>query len=411
MTTADIVVIGAGAAGIAAARWLQDHGCRAILLEARSRVGGRAWTDTTHFGFPIDFGAAWLHSADVNPWTNVAREYGFELIERLPLWLRRIGAVEASPEYQAAWRAAYERNDDLISQAAAAGRDVAVADVVPADDHRPMFDAVMTWAVGADSDRISTIDYDRYENSQLNWAVREGLGSVVARAAERLDVRLNAPVTKIDWSGQGVAIETSQGRLEARAAIVTIPPPVLADESVLRFVPALPQALAEAVAGMQLGVANRVFFELEAGALPFEGSTHWIGTDRTSRTASYQTRPSGQEAMVAYFGGRLATELERDDQLETFARDELARIFGAAFTAKIRRAASSGWVQDRYARGSYSVASPGTAHLRERLQANLGERLFFAGEACSLESFGTIHGAWRSGVAAAEAALRTTTAT
>lgn len=411
MTTADIVVIGAGAAGIAAARWLQRQGRRVALLEARPRVGGRAWTDTTRLGFPVDFGAAWLHSADVNPWTNVARECGFGLIERSPLWLRRIGAVEASPEYSAAWRAAYERNDDLIAQAATAGRDVAVADVVPVDGHRPMFDAVMTWAMGADSDRISTVDYTRYENSDVNWAVRECLGALIARAAQDLDVRLSAAVTKIDWRGRNLAIDTAQGTVEARAAIVTIPPPVLADESSLRFVPALPQDVAEAIAAQQLGVANKVFFELEQGALPFEGSVHFVGTDRTSRTASYQTRPSGQEVLLAYFGGRLATDLERGKQLETFARDELARIFGAGFTARIRGTACSGWVQDPYSRGSYSVALPGTAHLRERLQAIVGERLFFAGEACSIQSFGTIHGAWHSGVRAAQAVLRTTSAT
>jgi monoamine oxidase len=411
MTTADIVVIGAGAAGIAAARWLQDHGRRATLLEARSRVGGRAWTDTTRFGFPIDVGAAWLHSADVNPWTNIAREYGFGLIERLPAWLRWIGAIEAPPEHQAAWGAAYDRNDELIAQAAAAGRDVAVADVVPVDEHRPMFDAVMTWAMGADSDRISTVDYTRYRNSNVNWALREGLGALIARAAQGLDVRLSAPVTRIDWSGARVAIETPQGTVEARSAIVTVPPTVLADESTLRFAPALPHPVAEAVAAMQLGVANKVFFELEPGALPFEGSVHMVGTDRSSRTAAYQTRPSGQEVLLAYFGGRLATELEREDQLETFAREELARIFDAGLVAKIRRSVSSGWAQDPYVRGSYSVALPGTAHLRERLQATVGERLFFAGEACSLESFGTIHGAWHSGVRAAEAALRTTSGT
>jgi monoamine oxidase len=411
MTATDIVVIGAGAAGIAAARWLRGQGQRPLVLEARSRVGGRAWTDTTQFGFPVDFGAAWLHSADVNPWTNVAREYGFRLIERLPLWLRRIGATEASPEYTAAWRAAYQRNDELIEQAAAAGRDVPVADVVPVDKHRPMFDAVMTWAVGADSDRISTVDYSRYENSDMNWAVREGVGALVARAARELDVRLNAPVTRIDWSGRNIAIDTAQGTVEARAAIITIPPTVLADESAVRFVPALPLDVANAVAAMQLGVANRVFLAMEPGALPFEGSTHFIGTDQTSHTASYQTRPSGQEVMVAYFGGRLASQLERAEQLEAFARDELARIFGAGFIARIRHTACSGWVRDPYSRGSYSVALPGAAHLRERLGAVVGERLFFAGEACSLESFGTIHGAWHSGVRAAQAALRTTAGT
>src|ERR1044072_9220694 len=135
MSASDIVIVGAGAAGIAAARHLKQAGLKPLLLEARDRVGGRAWTNVEAFGFPVDMGCAWLHSADLNPWMSYARQHGFKIIERSPVWRRRIGRDEASEAYKAASAAAYDRNDGLIQAAAGRGLDVAVADLIPDDAH------------------------------------------------------------------------------------------------------------------------------------------------------------------------------------------------------------------------------------------------------------------------------------
>lgn len=404
-----IAIVGAGAAGIAAGRWLQAAGHRPLILEARNRLGGRAWTDTATFGFPVDRGCQWLHSADQNPWMFYAREQGFEVIEQSPVWQRRIGALEASPEYLARWRVAYERNEALIAAAANMGRDVAVAELVPNDEHRPKFDAVMTWLMGTDSEYVSSIDYTRYADSGTNWSVRGGLGAVIARAAGTLDVRLDAAVREIDHSGPRIRLLTDVGTVEASAVIITVPTNVLAVRSI-RFLPELPVPFAEAVEGVPLGVANKVFFQMAPGALPYEGTVHFIGTDRSARTGSYATRPSGEEVLLGYFGGKLAMELEQRNELEAFARDELSRIFGSRFPDAIRHTLSTAWGSDPWARGSYSAALPGKAHGREQLNEPLNDRIFFAGEACSLEHFGTIHGAWHSGVSAAEKALEAVTA-
>jgi monoamine oxidase len=401
-----IVVIGAGSAGISAARTLQEHGEKAIVLEARSRVGGRAWSDSSTFGFPVDMGCAWLHSADLNPWTRYAREQGFTLIERSPIWQRRIGRNETTPEQRDAWFAAFQRNERLIAEAVRAGRDVAVADVVPQDRYRPLFDGVMTWLMGTDSDKVSTLDYDRYQDSDRNWAVTEGLGSVIAHAARDLDVRLDTPAQTIDWQGPRVRITTPRGDLEADAVIVTVPTTVLAEETAIRFSPALPPAYRDAFQGVPLGLANKVFFQMEPGTLPFDDSVNMVGTDQTVRTAAYQTRPSGHEVMMAYFGGSLARELEQSSQLESFAREQLSDIFGADFVRHIRRTLQTGWATDRWSRGAYSAALPGKARMREWLNEPVADRIFFAGEACSIEYFGTVHGARLSGTAAAKRALR-----
>jgi monoamine oxidase len=405
MSEVDIVIVGAGAAGIAAARWLQDHGAKPLLLEARSRVGGRAHTDTSAFGFPLDFGCAWLHSADQNPWAVLAREQGNTILERPPDWRRRVGKHELTPDERAAMGQAMERNFALAEAAVRAGRDVAVSELIPNDAIRAQFDAIMTWYIGIESDSVSSFDLAQFADSEVNWAVREGLGSVVARAAEPLDVRLNTPVQRIDWRGSSVSVHTSSGTIAARAVIVTASTNVLAAGGIA-FDPSLPAELQQALADVPLGIANKVFFRMQPGTLPFEGTTHFIGTDQTAHTGAYQVRPSGHDALLAYFGGRFARDLEQRGELERFARDELAGIFGRDFEQEIVDSVTVGWSQDPWARGSYSAARPGHARARESLEQPVGERLFLAGEACSIEHFGTIHGAWESGQRAAARALQ-----
>jgi monoamine oxidase len=400
-----IVIIGAGAAGIAAGMRLRERGVQPLIVEARSRVGGRAFTDVAALGVPVDMGAGWLHSADVNPWTAYARVNGFEVIERDPVWRRRIGARLTTPEEHAAWMAAWERNEALIAASVKAGRDLAVSEVVPNDEFRPIWDAVMTWLMGSESEQVSCLDFDRYEDTNRNWPVKQGLGAVIAHGARELDVRLETIVTAIDWTGLNLVIETSRGAIECDRVIVTIPTTVLASDAI-RFTPSLPDAYREAFAGIPLGVANKVFFTMEEGALPYEGTTNFIGTDETSRTGSYAVRPSGSDVLLAYFGGSLARELEMSGELDVFARDELKSIFGVEFVRKIRASLSSSWVSDPFSMGSYSAALPGKAHLREQLNRPVADRIYFAGEASSVNHFGTVHGAWHSAIEAAENILR-----
>ena len=402
--THDIVIVGAGAAGIAAARWLQAQGIDALIVEARDRIGGRAWTDSSTLGVPIDMGCAWLHSADRNPWTAYARSAGFAMIERSPVWQRRIDSEEASPEYLAQWYEAFARNEGIIAAAAAAGRDVPVAGLVPMDRFRPMFDAVMTWLMGVESEQVSSVDYARYADSDVNWAVPRGLGTLIAHAAESLSIQTAAPVRLVDYSGANVKVRTDRGEIEARAVIVTVPTSVLARETV-RFLPDLPVALIEAFAGVPLGKDSKVFFRMEPGAMPFADTVHFIGSDASSRTGSYATRPAGQDVLLAFYGGDFAMELEQRGELERFARDELSGILGTQFATRLQAAVSTTWLSDEWSRGAYSAALPGKAHMRERLQEPVAERLFFAGEACSVDYFGTVMGAWNSGIGAAERAL------
>lgn len=406
----DVVVIGAGAAGIAAAKHLVAARLAVKVVEARERLGGRAHTVPTGFGFAVDLGCEWLHSANINPWTRIAREIGFTVDETLPDWGRRVAWFQgdaAQREWQAAMDAFYTRLDHA---AELADDRPASSALEPDGKWNALLGAISNWANGAELDRVSAVDYGRYTPTYVNWRVIEGYGAVIARHGDGLPTAYGTTVERIDHGGPRIRVVTDRGALTARAVIVTLPTTVLAEGRV-KFSPSLPDKVA-AAAGLPLGVVNKLFLRLdEAGAkeLASESDRHLVGALDRVKTGSYQIQPHRWPVIAGFFGGELSAELERDgaDAMADFAAGELAGLFGAGIKAHLSPIAGSAWGADPFARGSYSMALPGHADDRAKLSAPVDNRLFFAGEACSIEHFGTAHGAYLSGAAAAAAVVKT----
>ena len=398
----DAVVIGAGAAGLAATRTLVERGFTVQALEARDRIGGRAHTDALTYGVPYDRGCAWLHSADINPFRRIAAELGFTVRERDATWRGRIGNL-APAEIDAANRG-IEAGFELIDAAGAAGRDVAASAVLPpSGPGRGELDAILTWVSGVDTPAVSTLDYFLYRDTGHNWPVMEGYGALVAAYGRALPVRLSTPATAIDWRGPGVRVATPAGDIEARLAIVTVSTGVLAAEQ-LAFSPALPPAKLTAIENLPLGIADKAVFGITGDPFGLPASSYAIAHEGTSRTASVEIRPFGRDIVICYFGGGYARELEENGGLVAAGEAALVNLFGASVRKHLSQPTATNWHLDPFARGAYSAARPGHAHRRADLAAPLGDRLFFAGEACSLDFFSTCHGAHLSGIDAALAA-------
>jgi len=400
----DVAVIGAGAAGVAAGHELAGAGLDVLLVEARDRIGGRAWTLSEGQPCPLDLGCGWLHSADVNPWVNIAEEIGFTVDKSPPPWARRSREMGFAPgEYDDFSRAA-DLFWDRLEEAKDDEPDRPASTFVEAENRWiPLIESISSYYNGAPLDRVSTKDIGRYVDTGVNWRVVEGYGALIAAYGADLPIVFDAPVSAIDQSGARVKIETARGTISARAAIVTLPTDVLASGSIA-FRPALDEKL-HAAAHLPLGLADKLFFRLHR-VEDFPNGTHLFGaTDEL--TASYDVRPHGCPVIECYFGGSLAADLEKRGAaaFESLAREQLTRHLGGAVVANISAIACTFWQTDPFARGSYSHALPGHADDRFILAAPVGDRLFFAGEACSPDFFSTAHGAYLTGVDAARQLL------
>ncbi len=198
-----------------------------------------------------------------------------------------------------------------------------------------LLNAISTWANGVELDRLSVQDYTRYADSGVNWRVREGYGSLFAKLGEGLPVHLGTPVRSVDHRGAMITVESAQGSVRGRAVLVTLPPTLLAAETV-RFTPALPAAKLEAAHGVPLGLANKLFLALDGPLPDLPADCHVLGAIDRTATGSYQIRPHGRPMVAAYFGGEFARELETAGAaaMTEFACDQLAALFGTS----IRRA-------------------------------------------------------------------------
>jgi monoamine oxidase len=401
----EVVVVGGGAAGIAAARKLHDAGVDCLLLEARSRLGGRAWTVNEPTGAPIDLGCGWLHSADRNRWREIAEAQGRTIDKTPPPWMRPSITINFSLSDQKVFIESLRRFWGRMGEFPEAGPDAPAASLLePKNRWNGLIGAIGTFLSGTELSRLSARDFSRYEDTGVNWRVVEGYGAMVVEHAANVSVKLGCPVRTIDHSGTRLRIETDDGTIAADAAIVTIPSGLIADEAI-GFTPALPEKIA-AASGLPLGLADKLFFSL-SDAEEFEKDTRLFGrTDRTD-TGSYHFRPFGRPQIEAYYGGALAAELEASGAFAfvDFALGELTALLGRDFAKRVKPIGAHRWKADEFARGSYSYALPGKADCRAVLAAPVESRLLFAGEACSREDYSTAHGAYLTGVAAADQAI------
>jgi monoamine oxidase len=403
----DIVIVGAGAAGLAAAKAAEARGLSFHLIEASHRIGGRAYTEEMAPGIPMDLGCHWMHSASLNPFVEIADRLGFHY-RRDGAW--RMNGFDGSRRLTEAEQADVHRgmaaNYAAIAAAAGRGEDVAVSEVVDLDS--PWAALYAYWfslATSNDIDQISTVDIAAYNDTDENWPLREGYGALVARWAADVPVTLNAAAERIRWGSGGVVIETAKGNVEGKRLLLTVSTNLLASDRI-KFDPPLPEWKLAAARDVPLGVHNRIGIMLKHDPFGPDGLTSaTIMLDGDVPMAT-QLRPFGLDYVVGVTGGRFGAWLERAGAAASV--DYLTERLVAAFGSDIRAALSTrtivtAWAGDPWTLGSYSAALPGASHQRQELARPVDDILFFAGEACSWEFAGTCHGAYLSGVAAIEA--------
>jgi len=405
----DIVVIGAGAAGLAAARRIKAANRSVLVIEAAPHIGGRCVTDSTTFAAPFDRGAHALYNPDDNPLVKLARANAVELSPISPGQRIRIGRRNARAGEAEDFLATLVRANRAIDEAARARTDVACAAALPKDlgDWAATVEFVLgASATGHDLSGMSAFDRARLRERNAAAVCRQGLGALLAKLGEGIPVALGTPATRVVWSSRDVAVETPAGKIAARAAIVTVSTHVLAS-SRIAFAPDLPKRQLDAASGLGLGSYDRIALQMSGNALGLGRDETVLERSKDARTALLVANLGGSSLCTVDVAGTFGADLSAQGEaaMVAFAREWLGGLFGSDAVARIERSAATRWSADPLIGGAMSAARPGAAGGRRILAEPFGN-VFIAGEATHETLYGTVEGAWDSGEQAADAALK-----
>jgi monoamine oxidase len=394
-----LVIVGGGAAGIGAATAARAKRIDALIVEAKDRLGGRAHSIDWK-RYKLDLGCTWLHSAERNSLRAEAERIGVPVDHSPVSWFDQFRDLGFSPEEQEDAFGAFEALEERM-RAAPPSSDCAADAVDPGGRWNPFLDVLSGYINGAPLSQVSVADWLAYDNSagEQNLRLPKGYGGLFAKLGRQFEHHLATPVIAISRLPESVQIETTEGVIEAERVIVTVPTATL---SRIRFDPPI-DGLYEAAGQLPLGVADKLFLALDQ-AEAFPHDAHLLGNPHSPNTGSYFIQPMGMPVIEGFFGGDGARALEDlgEDGAFAFAIDEIAALLGTEIRKRLTPIAVSAWTHEEWIGGSYSHALPGFAAARGCLADAGDERIAFAGEAVSREDYSTAHGAFDSGVAAAQ---------
>ena len=408
MTHADVVIIGAGAAGIAAAKELRALEQNFLLLEASHRVGGRAYTEYVAPGMPFDLGAHWLMAPSVSPLMQLAQAEDVELDEETEHYTaaRYFEDDAWLPDKAYEDFAIYWDEQFAALRKAADGRDLSsVFDVIDNESPwAPYFHMFFAQDFTRDVDRASIEDTLAYIRKENDLAVATGFGNLVARYAIDVPVSLNTAVRRVEWSGRDIKLHTTKGMVRAQKVILTVSTGVLATREI-EFSPALPDWKLDAVQGLPLGSSTRTALMFDTQLLEELPATFTVRTDGDD-PLDFRNKPFGYDYVEVSAGGRMSEWMEKSGQRATidYILKKLRHVAGNDAVPEPVRHIVSAWSGDTWVKGSYSCARPGAANQRQVLARPIDDRLFFAGEATSANFYASVHGACFTGQSAARAA-------
>lgn len=399
---ADVAVLGAGMAGLAAAHKLMAKGLKVVVLEARPRIGGRAYTERDSFGVPFDHGCAQLHAMDRNPLRATAEELGFQVARdsgRLRLFNR--SGVTTADRFEAAMGTLQASLDE----AGSANRDAAIGAVLTGGDEsdRLAMEIFSRYAYGAEPADISAIDATNRSLFDGNGLLPRGLGSMVMAFGLGLPISLASAVETIEWGGSRAQVRTTQGTVSARAVLVTASTGVL-NSGAIRFDPVLPEWKRDAINKVPMGLLNKIALQYRRGSIGLAPGTRLIGRDLNGRAVHFLIDPFDGGLVIGFVGGAFAGEMEPlgGRVAIDYARSVLSGVLGGEIEKGFRRGRVTSWASDPWSHGSFSVPRPGQARMRRVLGLPVGQKLYFAGEATHPTWGGQLPGAYLSGLNAAQ---------
>jgi len=406
----DAVVVGAGAAGIAAGRRLAAAGKRFVVLEAADQVGGRCITDTKTFGVPYDRGAHWIYAADINPLAKLAMQSGFDIYQAPPGQRMRIGRRYAREGEMEDFLASLVRANTAIADAARKS-DVACTQVLPKDlgEWRPTIEFVLgPYGCTKELADVSVADFSRTGERDNSAFCRQGFGALLAKLAGPLPLLLATPVKTVEWwSRSRIEIDTPKGQFKTEAVIITVSTNVLTGGKI-KLAPDLPKRHLDAAMKLKLGSRDHVALELTGNPLGLRADELVFEKSDNRQTAAIFGNMAGSTICVIDVGGNFGRDLSAKGEaaMIDFAITWLGGLYGTDIKSAVKRRHATRWNNEPWVLGATSAAAPGAQSARKTLAEPLSNRIFLAGEATHETLWGTVNGAWESGERAGNAVVK-----
>jgi monoamine oxidase len=409
----DVIIIGAGVAGLAAAQRLTAKGAKVLILEARNRIGGRVWTDS-RLGFALEMGAQWIHGTKNNPIATLAKQNNLSTritdFERVTTFTEQ-GEISArlEQEIERHFEDLTERIDNHPSRDdSSQNLRNTINAVKPSLRLNAMQDRNLEYSInanieheyGEDVENLSTQFYDDADEDEGDdLIIQKGYGQIPQILARGQEIRFETIVSSVEYNSGGVKITTNQGVFEAFEVIITVPLGVLKRGSI-KFIPELPAAKTRAISNLGFGVLDKTILrfprnfwaDAEADLIAFIGQTRgqWAETYDLSTV-------TGEPVLVMFNAGGVARSFAQQNEsiVVSSAMQALKTIFGKI--PEPSNAILTRWSNDPFTWGSYSSLKAGSTPADiAALAAPIG-RLHFAGEATSRAHLATVHGALQSG--------------
>ncbi|TXH67098.1 MAG: FAD-dependent oxidoreductase [Thiothrix sp.] len=416
-----ILIIGAGMAGLAAARSLNDQGLKVTVIEARERIGGRIHTSRVWPELPMDLGASWIHGQRQNPITELAKAAQAKRISTsydnaelyIDARLKQLG-VQGTNE-----TAMEKLVTQALKQAANLATDIslqAAVDRVVNKPLNPAYQAQLNFYLNSTYEQeysgstkeisAQTVD-DNEEFSGADVLFPQGYAQIPHYLAQGLDLRLGQIVSSIHYGNTGVTVKTQDQTYQADYAIVTLPLGVLKRKTI-QFNPPLPPAKQAAIQGLGMGLLNKAYLRFDKVFWPKDLDwLEYLSPDAGRWVEWVSFAKIGAPVLLGFHAAERAREVETwsDQALIADAMQALKAMFGNAIPQPVG-AQITRWAQDPFAYGSYSFNAVGSSNQDRQALAKKSGRLYWAGEATHSAYAGTVHGAYLSGTRAAKSLLK-----
>ena len=408
----EVIIVGAGIAGISAAKILEKNNISNIVIEANNRLGGRAKKAKESFGNWFDLGCSYLHEGDINPLTSIAESLNVPInyengdifsIEKTKYLGRKKPFLSKQNHLL---KKSYDKFlENLNFHKYNFGDNSLSSCLNICDPYYPILFDYLTNLNGIEANLVSAVDFASV-NDGKDFIMESGLANLIDKWAQGINSILNTPVTQINWERDYIEIYTQSKKYICKSVLLTVSNGILRNEDIT-FIPELPKYKIQAIHNLPMGILNKIGVLFKQGTFKENDIGWYVALTDTndndkSQIISFEIRKKEKEHMIFFFGGDKGFDVENfPDKYYAIITAFIKNQFGNLIEKNIIEIIHTSWGKDPFTRGSYSYALPGHSSERELLKKSLEKKVYFAGEATIKSYYGTCHGAYISGVNAA----------